>query len=382
MRVSIDERLLQANGRPSGFDYLRLALATAVFLLHIPLIDFGDAAANKLWLPWLRPVSAIVLPMFFALSGFLVAGSLVRARTLISFIGLRIVRIVPALTVEVLLSALILGPLFTTMRLSQYFSSRGFFIYFLNAVGDVHYHLPGVFADNPYPNIVNGQLWTVPLELRCYVLLAVIALLGIFRNSLILVSAIIIICAAVLCRDLMFPPEVWVTVHGAILVEAFVVGVALFRLKKKIPHSAGLFVLSSLATIALLALPYGDYFVAAPATYVTVYCGLLNPDRNKLLLSGDYSYGIYLYGFPIQQAIAAAAPSLRSVAVSLVVALPLTVVCAMASWWLIERPALSRRRTWLPAVEAYLLNRAGPGAARLLQPIGQSPGELSPHGKV
>jgi peptidoglycan/LPS O-acetylase OafA/YrhL len=354
MTLSIGERLLQADDRPSGFDYLRLILATAVFMFHVPVINLGDAVGHKLWLSWLRPVFAIVLPMFFALSGFLVAGSLVRCKTLISFLGLRVFRIVPALAVEVLLSALILGPIFTTKPLSEYFSSRSFFTYFLNIAGDVHFNLPGVFADNPHPSIVNGQLWTVPWELRCYMLLAAIAFFGVFRNLFMLVSSIAIICVVALVHDLIYPPDVWVSVHGIILVEAFIVGVAFFRLKNKIRLSAALFTLSLIATVALLSLPYGDYFVACPAAYVTVYLGLLNPSRNKLLLSGDYSYGIYLYGFPIQQAVVAAAPSL-SLAIHTIVALPLTVAFATGSWWLIEKRVLSLRR-WLLALEAYLLN--------------------------
>jgi peptidoglycan/LPS O-acetylase OafA/YrhL len=355
MTVSIEDGLLRADSRPSGFDYLRLALATGVFLLHVPAINFGDAFAEKLVHTWLRPVAAIVLPMFFALSGFLVAGSLVRCRTLISFLGLRVLRIAPALAVEVVLSALILGPIFTTMRLSEYFSSRPFFSYFLNIVGDVHFYLPGVFTDNPHPSLVNQQLWTVPWELRCYMLLAAFALVGIFRNSFMLVSSIAAICIGVLVYGLIYPSDVSETVNGFILIESFIIGVAFFRFKNKIPLSAGLFILSLIATVVLLSLPYGDYFVACPATYVTVYSGLLNPTRNKLLLSGDYSYGIYLYGFPIQQAIAAAAPSLRSVAGALLVAYPLVIAFAIGSWWLIEKHALGLRR-WLPPMEGYFLN--------------------------
>jgi peptidoglycan/LPS O-acetylase OafA/YrhL len=314
---------------------------------------------------WLRPVFAIVLTLFFALSGFLVAGSLVRCKTLISFLGLRVFRIVPALAVEVLLSALILGPIFTTKPLSEYFSSRSFFTYFLNIAGDVHFNLPGVFTDNPHPSIVNGQLWTVPWELRCYMLLAAIAFFGVFRNLFMLVSSIAIICVVALVHDLIYPPDVWVSVHGIILVEAFIVGVAFFRLKNKIRLSAALFTLSLIATVALLSLPYGDYFVACPAAYVTFYLGLLNPSRNKLLLSGDYSYGIYLYGFPIQQAVVAAAPSL-SLAIHTIVAFPLAVAFATGSWWLIEKRVLSLRR-WLLALEAYLLNGVERLGGRLAQ---------------
>jgi peptidoglycan/LPS O-acetylase OafA/YrhL len=60
--------------------------------------------------------------------------------------------------------------------------------------------------------------------------------------------------------------------------------------------------------MALLLVPNGDYLIAFPVAYMTIYLGLLNPGRQKLLLSGDYSYGIFLYGYPIQQAVAAFGP--------------------------------------------------------------------------
>jgi peptidoglycan/LPS O-acetylase OafA/YrhL len=300
--------------------------------------------------------------MFFALSGFLVAGSLARCKTLVSFLGLRVLRIVPALAAEVFLSGIILGSLFTTLPLRRYFLSWGLVKYFLNIVGDVQFSLPGVFYSNPHPGVVNQQLWTVPWELDCYILLAALALVGIVRKPIVLVGTIVVICIAALLNDLFDPPQLWVNVHGIILVESFIVGVAFFCFRTAIKVSGAIFILSLAATMALLFVPYGtdfpygDYFVACPAAYVTVYLGLLNPARDKILLSGDYSYGIYLYGFPIQQAVSAAAPSLRSVTFCLLVALPLTVAFAAGSWWLVEKRALRLRR-WLPAVEAYLLNR-------------------------
>jgi peptidoglycan/LPS O-acetylase OafA/YrhL len=190
----------------------------------------------------------------------------------------------------------------------------------------VQFSLPGVFYSNPHPGVVNQQLWTVPWELDCYILLAVLALVGIVRKPIILAGTIAVICIAALLNDLFDPPQLWVNVHGIILVESFIVGVAFFCFRKAIRISGGVFILSLAAAVALLFVPYGsdfpygDYFVAFPAAYMTVYLGLTNPARHKLLLSGDYSYGIYLYGFPIQQAVAAAAPSLRSVTFCLLVA--------------------------------------------------------------
>ena len=91
-------------------------------------------------------------------------------------------RIFPALTVEVFVSALIIGPLLTNVRWRDYFSSGVFFSYFLNVTGNIHYYLPGVFGGNPTADLVNVQLWTIPLELYCYLIITILAVLGIART--------------------------------------------------------------------------------------------------------------------------------------------------------------------------------------------------------
>ena len=350
--ISIAERMRQTGGRPSGFDYVRLFLAIAVFLIHVPLVTSGWSRANELWLSWARPGFVSVLPMFFALSGFLVAGSLARCNTLISFFGLRVFRIVPPLAVEVLLSAVILGPIFTANPLSEYFVSSTFFSYFLNVVGDVHYYLPGVFSSNPFPNVVNAQLWALPLELCCYVLLGMIALLGIFGNTVIITSTMVVICIASFAYDFVHSID-RVVIFRIVVVEAFFVGVAFFRLRERIPVNMGLFLVSLAVTGVLVFIPHGAFFVALPLVYVTIYLGLSDPGRNRILLSGDYSYGIYLYGVPIQQAVVAALPALKFGIMQFLVAFPITLVLAILSWWLIEKPVLKLRR-WLPVLETHI----------------------------
>ncbi len=172
-----------ANGRPAGFDYLRISLAAMVILMHAPLVSYGreSAASMARGLPFLHPIYYFVLPSFFALSGFLVAGSLLR-NDLVSFAALRVIRIFPALMAEVIICALTIGPLFTIFALRQYFTDSRFFAYFFNMLGYIHFRLPGVFTTLPYPDIVNEQLWTVPIELECYNLLIFLALVGLHRR--------------------------------------------------------------------------------------------------------------------------------------------------------------------------------------------------------
>lgn len=108
--------------------------------------------------------------------------------------------------------------------------------------------------------------------------------------------------------------------------------------------------------LALIAIPNGDRFEALPLAYLTVYLGLLNPPRLRWLLSGDYSYGLFLYGFPIQQACVASGFARGNWYLNLAAAIPAAFAVAVTSWWLIEKPAL-KSRTLLKWIEAEYLAR-------------------------
>ena len=349
---NLAERLKRADNRPSGFDYLRISLALAVVCFHVPQLVSGMAIAYPFWMPWLRPLHAIVVPLFFALSGFLVAGSLLRSKTLITFFGLRILRIAPALSVEVLLSALILGPLFTDKTLAEYFSDRLFFRYFYNLIGHVQYSLPGVFSANPYSNMVNEQLWTIPSELKCYFLIGLLSLFLVFRNRLCLLAVAIVFNVGIFALYGLAPSHWRATIVApAVIVGCFLAGVTLFVFRDRVPCSRLLFAICMIADVALLLIPQGDYLLPLPIAYTAAYLGVLNPPRNRMLFSGDYSYGIYLYGFPIQQAIVASGGDYKAWLLNLAIALPLIVGIAIFSWWIVERPSLALRKR-LPPLEA------------------------------
>src|SRR5258708_1456881 len=108
---TLGDRWITASARASGFDYMRITLAILVLVFNAVSIVYGEAFTNRIWNGPLHSFIAIVGPMFFSLSGFLVAGSLQRSRSMVSFVCLRVLRIVPALIVEVLLSAIFLGPI-------------------------------------------------------------------------------------------------------------------------------------------------------------------------------------------------------------------------------------------------------------------------------
>ena len=354
--LSLARRLEQTRNRPSGFDYMRVVLALSVICWHSLLISYGDAGTNGPWGRALEPFALLIVPMFFALSGFLVAGSMERSRSLFGFVGLRVFRIMPALAVEVLLSALILGPVLTTLPLGAYFADPEFHRYFWNILGDIHYLLPGLFKSNPV-DLVNGQLWTVPYELVCYVLLSVLMVTGIVRRRGLLLGFLGLYYLGQLANTLFRNQTEFQGAGGSSIVMAFVTGVLFFRYRERIPWSRTLFVAALVLSLALpLFVPKGMRFAAVPICYITVYLGLLNPPRNRLVLSGDYSYGLYLYGFPVQQAVYSASPALHTWYANLLLSVPVTALVAAGSWWLVEYPVL-RRRALLNRMEDWYLWR-------------------------
>jgi peptidoglycan/LPS O-acetylase OafA/YrhL len=339
----VSDRMDLVKNHSSGFDYQRLVLSSAIIFLHAFLVSYGPNTISE-WPQVGRIAYLSILPVFFALSGFLVAGSWERTKKIKSFLALRILRIVPALSVEVTLSAII-GPAFTNLPLQDYFTSSEFFIYFMNILGDIHFSLPGVFANNPIPSMVNMQLWTIPYELYCYIALSILAITRVlsFRKLVLLIFAII---QVIFGYHGLFEANIAerATVGGNLLVVCFLAGVLLYLYRDVVRFHHGWGILAGLIYIGLFAAGGWRYFIPIPAAYFTVYIGLLDPPRQKFLLSGDYSYGIYLYGFVIQQAVAAMGERFHHWYINIIISYPIIFGVAMFSWWCIEKPSLKLRK--------------------------------------
>jgi peptidoglycan/LPS O-acetylase OafA/YrhL len=282
------------------------------------------------------------VPAFFALSGFLVTGSALRLRATVPFLTFRVLRILPALLVEVTLSAIVLGALFTRLPLSTYFSDPQFFRYFGNIVGLITFHLPGVFEAN-HVSTINANLWTLPAEFDCYFITAMLMFSGLAYNRLALTAIMVVVTAVLIGLNTFsdfgldgFPHT------GATITYYFFMGMLMFHWKKYITASWKYFVLASAAGYALIGFHHTIYLAPLFVSYVTVFLGVRGLPELKWLKTRDYSYGVYLYGFPITQAILALVPTLRGHGYALfVVATACTLAFAATSWHTIERRALA-----------------------------------------
>jgi peptidoglycan/LPS O-acetylase OafA/YrhL len=345
------------GGSGPGFDFLRLVLALLILYSHAFLATGSKAGLANAVISsvtgtdsssYVHPemVRVLLVPMFFAVSGFLVTGSAFRTQTVAKFMTFRILRIVPALVTEVTLSALLLGPIFTTVRLRDYFTDAKFFAYFGNVIGRVRFELPGVFWTNPYPGVVNVNLWTLQPEFYCYLATAVLLAASLLLDRR--VFTILFVATSVALVGLNFPygfDEPTANYPAAVVVYYFFCGSFVFHWRHLIPSNFGIFVLAVIGSALAMRRP--DTILLSPllVSYVIIYLGMIEFPRVPILQNGDYSYGIYLYGFPIQQALVAAFPALRGYGWML---LPLSVIltcaCAMVSWHLIEKPSLGLKR--------------------------------------
>lgn len=342
---TVGSRMDTNSGIGPGFDTLRLVLSIAVLCWHSIPLCYGSAVEQSVWTsPVGRPFMAI-MPVFFALSGFLVAGSAQRMASVTPFILSRGLRIFPALITEVVLSALLIGGLFTTIPLVKFYSDSMFFQYFGSLIGKVAPQLPGVFANNPYAGMVNNNLWTIPPEILCYLFMAIIMVVGLSKGKWGVTIASLVLTVLNVSYDLRVGFEAMDARWPArYLVLAFAYGGALFMWRHALPYRRDLMAACLLVGLATLRAPLSIYLGIIALTYVMAYLGVTKLWTIPVLERGDYSYGIYLYSFPMQQVVIHIFPGTKEFYWNILLALPLSIAFAMFSWHVIEKPALSFRR--------------------------------------
>ncbi len=337
--------VLESNrGAGPGFDAMRIGLALCILLFHAVQNSYAERYVD--YVPeFAYPLILALLPMFFCLSGFLVTGSALRTRSVPLFLSYRGLRIFPALAVEVTLSAILLGPWLTTLPLHEYFRDRQFFEYFGNILSIIRYTLPGVFADNPVPHIVNICLWTLRPEFYCYVVMAGLMLTSVVYRPR-LYTGVFLAASAVLAVSNATTGfgDATSTFPWHVIIYYFFIGIAFYHWRERIPLHFSLFLVAAALSYFLLTRLSVTYVVAFPLTYCVVYLGMLKVPRIPLLQNGDYSYGIYLFHFPIQQTLVHLFPDMREWWLLFPAAAILTMLFAAASWHCVEKPSLSLKK--------------------------------------
>jgi peptidoglycan/LPS O-acetylase OafA/YrhL len=289
-------------------------------------------------------IGDLAVDMFFVISGFLVARSFLTQKTIVGFIEARVLRVFPA---AILCSALTVAALvwLSAVPAADYFADPETrrFLFKNSLLWNVEYHLPGVFTNNAYAGAVNGSLWTLPIELRAYVFLTLLGVVGLlrFRHGTNLVLAIFVF--------LFLVPE-WSSIVSRNednwrLYLFFLVGAAFYVNRKYIPTGVlpPVILLAIYAATATVPKLHALIFVIL-VSYLVLVVALAryypNLDPGKV---GDFSFGVYLYAFPVQPAlIQLLPPGLNAWWLSLWASI-VTLSSAAISWFLVEQRALKKK---------------------------------------
>ncbi len=330
-----------AVGRANNFQIIRLLAATSVVLFHSYALT-DRWTAEPLWklAPELN-FGVVGVKCFFVVSGFLVTQSWLARDDARAFVAARVLRIYPALVAATLLTILLAGAS-SALPWSAFLSHPQTFDYAWRvALGwEMVYRLPGAFANNPIPHDVNGSLWTLPIELRLYVALLFAGLAGLLARRALWLGVLAALIAVFTYEPGWFP----LALSNRVVQELallFALGsaawVARDALPVSLPAAAVALALvawnpAGLARGALFA-PLLTYLVLVAAYHPRLQCAAFNRP-------GDYSYGVYVYSFPLQQTLLQHWRGLEPLAL-FALSLSATLAVAALSWHLLERPALA-----------------------------------------
>ncbi|MFC5640576.1 acyltransferase [Kitasatospora cinereorecta] len=399
------------SSRANSFGVLRLVLASSVVVSHMFPIAWGHL--DPLWKHsgLQTDIGKMAVVGFFVLSGFMITGS--GARTTIGrFAWHRALRILPGLWGSLLVSALLIVPAlyyYLHGTIHGYLHHPGGPVSYLEGTWNTSisngWDISGVMAEgrNRGTNFdpgVNGALWSLKYEILCYVMVGLFAVGGVLMRARKLVP---LLCGALLVlivNDWLDAPgwrgipgdmgsAVNVPFLGAMsnhflihLGFVFLIGATFNLYRERLPIHDGLAALSAL--VLALTLHFGGVFVFGyPAfAYLLIWLALRLPRPfQKIGRKRDYSYGIYIYGFTVEQALAMLGYAKYGKPVYLLAAMAGTVVLAALSWHLVESPAM-KMKNWTPRIVRRIKARsaaASPAAqAAAEQPQGAAEQKPSP----
>ncbi len=352
---------MNATHPQNNFDFLRFVAATMVWYEHcFALYDHsGDPLSLALGY---ESFGGLGVAMFFIISGYFVTLSYLHHNRLGTYIKNRALRILPALIVAVLFSVFVLGPLVTSLSVRSYFSDTATWNYLkCMLILPVQYDLPGVFTHLASPH-VNGSLWTLQHELRCYVAVGVLGVLGILRPRLMIIVFVTLWAAimyGVFANDLGHLPHIaifsrwsWGKMQMSVeLATLFASGAVLYGARDLIPLKFSGFIVALLVLAASYGIKVAGYSpilsrlvfdLAFP--YIVIYLGFLRlPLLSHFGRFGDFSYGLYLYAFPLQNLTLFMFPHI-GFHYFMGLSFAMSLAAGVLSWHLVEKPMLGYKR--------------------------------------
>jgi len=341
------------SSRKNNFDFIRFIAASSVIFSHSyviaptqfvePLVYMSN---NKI------AIGQFSVMVFFIISGYLIPQSYLRSKSVIDYLSARFLRIIPGLFIVLLVSVFLVGPVVTNLSIIEYFSDSQSYSYLQKVLlfrGQEG--LPGVFENNFFKNAVNGSLWTISYEFLMYLFVIVV---GLFFQKKYIKSVILIILTVLVFHNLFYKIDL------LIFSFYFLLGYLAYYFRRFINLRFPYLIVSLCLIYASFNLIdhrlISNLIITLPVTYIILYISFLpNLRFNDMAKYGDFSYGVYLYGFLNQQILAHFYPSWNNFQ-NFLIGFLCSLICAFFSWHLIEKKALSSKKILSSQIQIYLNN--------------------------
>lgn len=339
-RWSIDEAF---DPGANALNLIRLVLAAGVIALHS-----YPVTGNYLAPPWVNQLMVDgFVDGFFAISGFLILRSWGNRPRAWPFLRSRLARILPGFYVCLFVTAFVAAPLAASIvgdSPSALIRSGGPWEWVMsNALLRItEFGIPGSLQNVPYKYVWNGPLWTIFWEMICYTAVLALGLLTLLRRPYTLrIIFAVAWTASVGCW--MFDVSSWDTVNGVRFALMFTAGALVHQYARVLPARWFLVVICLAITLGASFSSHYRVIAALPLAYALVTSGALIT-HHRLALRNDLSFGVYIYGFPVQQILASTGVTTVGPAVFFALSLYATLPLAAASWFFVESPILRRIR--------------------------------------
>lgn len=341
--------------RYPGFDVLRIMAASFVIFSHSFLIAEGVEKNEPFQLIFGEILGVYGVMIFFILSGYLISDSAIRTPSLWQFAKKRVRRIVPAflvcnlaIVIFVCSAFAIAGPwVFLTegstwQHLVAVLGLQQESLYYPNVV---KFYVGIDESDAWLPSVANGVLWTIRLEITCYVLVWLMS----FCKAVRAIPVLIITCLSV-AASFYYPIQINAFISGFFfLLPSFAIGMVL-RIFASTHKADGRIAAASISILFILSLEVQDWvkleavFFPLFAAYPLLWIGEQdNTIIQRIRRYGDPSYGMYLWGWPVQQVLRASVGPDWSGYSFFLLSIPTVVLVGYASWYFVERPFVTHR---------------------------------------
>lgn len=359
-----EKQLVPTELNRNNFDLLRFLLATGVIYSHCFVIFYGkmeDVEPLRVLSRNQLDFGGMAVSFFFVISGFLIVRSFEYSRSTYAYFIKRLLRIVPGFFVAFLISVFVLGLIGTATSAHPWGDVRTYFsgmskkripwqLFTLEAPKGAK-----TFGRNPLPDMINESLWTIQYEAICYMLVPLLGLVGMMkRKSAALVSFLLAYGLLMLQElnviNLYSYDNIWnwfVPYPSELprLFAFFFAGACVYLYRHRMVRNQYLALLAIASLIVTSPWPpFMKLMLPIAGTYLLFYVAY-HPriQFHQFAKRGDFSYGLYLYGWPIQQVIMYfLAPHLNAHRLFLI-AFAVTFLAAYGSWHLVEAPFLKMK---------------------------------------